>query len=183
MGKNKTIGLGAVLALIAALLIPLAVTLTATTAGAAHCEESGNSQGGGDGHECETQCIDGVTTAQQNDCPPPPLPPGCNDGGSVPSGVTQGGQSCCNDNSNTPTTLGVTQGGRDVGCCPDGSPGGFQWGGYAGQNRYWCDAPPDTPPATAPPATEPPPTEPPPAVAPTTAPKKAAVAAKPAFTG
>jgi hypothetical protein len=79
---------------------------------------------------------------------------------------------------------GVTQGGSSQGCCPDGSPGGFQWGGYAGQNRYWCEAPPYEPPATA----EPTPTEEP-AVSPTTAaakkaaaPKQAA-AAKPAFTG
>jgi hypothetical protein len=172
MGKNKTIGLGAVLALIAALLIPLAVTVNATTAGASHNCPLGNTQGF-DPCEPHPACDEGLTQGQH--CPEPPRPPGCNDGGSNP-GVTQGGQSCCNDSGNG---FGVTQGGRDLGCCPDGSPGGWQWGGYAGQNRYWCDAPPYEPPATAEPTTEPPP-----AVSPTTAaPKKAAAAAKPVFTG
>lgn len=87
--------------------------------------------------------------------PPQPPPPGCGsrtpaDAASPPSGLTS-----------------------DL-CCPDDTPGHWQWGGYSGQNLYYCDAPPVEPPATAES----------PAVSPaTSAPKKAAAAAKPIFTG
>ena len=93
----------------------------------------------------------------------------------VPPGVTQGERDvCCAED--IIIEGGVAQGGEDIGvaCCPDGTFGHWQWGGYAGQNLSYCDAPAYEPPATAPA----------PSVSPATAaPKKAAAAAKPTFTG
>lgn len=95
-------------------------------------------------------------------------------------GVAQGEieDVCCRDELMM-DSYGLTQG-RDVGvnCCPNGEFGHWEWGGTNGQNLYYCDAPPNEPPATSPPATDPP------AVSPAaSAPKKAAAAAKPTFTG
>jgi hypothetical protein len=59
-------------------------------------------------------------------------------------------------------------------CCPNGEFGHWEWGGQGGQNLYWCDAPPYSPPPTAAPAAAPP----------AVAPKKGhPAAAKPTFTG
>jgi hypothetical protein len=77
-----------------------------------------------------------------------------------------------NCNTTTETTRGVTQGGIGE-CCPNGEFGHWEWGGQGGQNLYWCDADPYSPPPTAAPAT----------AAPAVAPKQAAPAAKPIFTG
>lgn len=90
-------------------------------------------------------------------------------------GATQGdGDICCREDITLQRGLAE---GDDVGvaCCPDGTFGHWEWGGANGQNLYYCDAPPAV---TVPPTTDPP------AVSPATAaPKKAAVAAKPVFTG
>jgi len=109
---------------------------------------------------------------------------------SVPlaAGLAAGGtgNSCTPDTTSSTLPPGVAQGEQSHGseqCCPDGSSGGWAWGGYAGQNLYWCEAPPNEPPATAEP--DPEPTVAPTTAAPTTAPKKTApaAAAKPVFTG
>ena len=78
---------------------------------------------------------------------------------------------CGYTNTNTDGTSQGTQGGPA--CCPNGEFGHWEWGGYAGQNLSFCEAPPYEPPATAPPPT----------AAPAAHPKKAAAAAKPTFTG
>ena len=183
--KRRGLGLLVSMALVGALLVPLAVASTASADSNAQC---GVAQGGGD---C---CVEeGVT----QDCPQEPYCPGdyeeawtqgkaevccpnAQESAAAPA-VTQGeiDDVCCADETTAPITNGgVTQGGgQDVGvaCCPNGEFGHWEWGGYAGQNLSYCDAPPYEPPATAPA----------PSVSPATAaPKKAvAAAAKPTFTG
>jgi hypothetical protein len=148
--RHRGLGLLAVTALVGALLVPLVVVSTASA--------------GPDHVEC------GVSQASCEE-------PGCPESNN--SGVTQGVEDvCCREDITLERAPGVTQG-EDVGvaCCPNGEFGHWEWGGYAGQNLSYCDAPPYEPPATAT-------TTDPPAVSPASAaPKKAAAAAKPTFTG
>jgi hypothetical protein len=151
--KHRGLGLFAVTALVGALLVPLVVVSTAS-AGPHQDEVCGVSQ----------------ALCEEPHCPE-----------DDPIGVTQGGaidDVCCREDLMSHNTWGVAQGDEDVGveCCPNGEFRNWQWGGYAGQNLSYCDAPPYEPPATAP-------TTDPPAVSPATAAPKKAAAAKPTFTG
>lgn len=152
--KRRGLGMLATIALVGALLVPLGLAVTASSSAAFEsCGESGVTQGP-EGEVC------------------------CPDDHDNENGLTQGegiDDICCADETTSPDRSGVTQG-QDFGvkCCPDGTFGHWQWGGYAGQNLSYCEAPPYEPPATAPA----------PEVSPATAaPKKAAAAAKPTFTG
>jgi hypothetical protein len=154
--RRRGLGTLAALAMIGALLVPLAVASTASAG--SNAQGCGVAQGGAD-------CCVHLGGSQGNMCCPESL-----------EGVAQGIDNvCCADELVEDT--GLAQGGNlDLGveCCPNGEFGHWEWGGYAGQNLSYCDAPPYEPPATAPPAT----------VSPaTSAPKKAAPAAKPVFTG
>lgn len=145
------------MALVGALLVPLAVVATASAGPAPACPDDPA----------------GLTQGKDEVCCP-------NDQESAAApAVTQGeiGDVCCADEA-TPARPGVILE-RDIGvpCCPDGDWAHWEWGGPNGQNLYYCEPPPE-PPTTVPPATDPP------AVSPATAaPKKAAAAAKPTFTG
>lgn len=170
--RGRGLGLLAIMGLLGALLVPLAVIPAATASPSQGCGVT----------QAPCTCGGGGGTAQGgDDCQPEP----CFD--QAQGTFDECRDDPCSTERNGDSKSSESQGNGqspDAKCCPDGSLGHWEWGGYGGQNLYWCDAPPDTPPATAPPTSAPTTTDPP-AVSPTAeAAKKATpAAAKPVFTG